>query len=115
MATSDTLKHNSPDVQRITNLCKQHLKAYYGKKFAGLILYGSFAEGKAEPDSDIDLLLLLIEPFNYFQELQTIIDLLQPIQLTADQLISVKPASIEEFKSGSLQLYRNIQRKGIQL
>jgi predicted nucleotidyltransferase len=71
------------------------------------------ARGQAGIASDIDLLVLLDEPFDYFRELRQIIDLLYPIQLDTDQLISAKPAAAAEFEAGSIQLYRNAKREGV--
>ncbi len=61
--------------------CKKALEKYYGSRFKGLVLYGSTARGQASLTSDIDLLVLLGKPFDYFFELRQIIDLLYPIQL----------------------------------
>jgi predicted nucleotidyltransferase len=77
------------------------------------MLYGSYARNQAELSSDIDLLILLEQPFNYFQELKNIVELLYPLQLETERLISAKPAAINEFKNGSLQLYRNVLREGV--
>jgi predicted nucleotidyltransferase len=93
--------------------CRIALEGHYGPRFKGLVLYGSVARDQASPDSDIDLLVLLSEPFDYFQELRQIIDLIYPIQLDVDRLISAKPAPVEEFEAGSIQLYRNAKREGI--
>jgi len=41
--------------------------------------------------------------------------LLYPVQLDTDQLISAKPAPLDEFENGSIQLYRNAKREGILL
>ena len=71
------------------------------------------ARDQATPDSDIDLLVLLSKPFDYFQELRQIVDLLYPIQLESDRLLSTKPAPVDEFEAGSIQLYRNAKREGI--
>jgi len=76
-------------------------------------LYGSMARDQAGITSDIDLLVLLSKPFDFFQELHQVIDLLYPIQLDTNQLISAKPASLDEFEDGSIQLYRNAKREGI--
>lgn len=65
------------------------------------------------PVSDIDLLILLSQPFNYFDELRQIIELLYPIQLESDQLISAKPAPLDEFEHGRIQLYRSAKREGV--
>jgi predicted nucleotidyltransferase len=93
--------------------CRIALESHYGPRFKGLVLYGSVARDQASPDSDIDLLVLLSEPFDYFRELRQIIDLIYPIQLDVDQLISAKPAPVEEFEAGSIQLYRNAKREGM--
>jgi predicted nucleotidyltransferase len=73
------------------------------------------ARDQASPASDIDLLVLLNQPFDYFDELRRIIELLYPIQLDSDQLISAKPAPMDEFERGSIQLYRNAKREGVLL
>ena len=92
--------------------CKNILKKHYGTQFKGLIMYGSIVRKQADVESDIDLLLLLSEPFDYFSELSQIIDLLYPIQLESERLLSVKAAAENEFNDGTLQLYRNIKREG---
>ncbi len=81
----------------------------------GLILYGSVVREEADEESDIDLLVLLDEPYDHFRELQKIIDLLYPVQLESDLLLSAKPAPEHEFIAGRLQLYRNAKREGILL
>ena len=97
----------------ILTKCDHMLSDYYGEKFQGLILYGSMARGQADNFSDIDLLVLLKKPFNYFQELRRIVDLLYPVQLESENLISAKPAAKEEFESGEILLYRFAKREGV--
>ncbi|HEX3047507.1 MAG TPA: nucleotidyltransferase domain-containing protein [Bacillota bacterium] len=99
-------------ILEVINRCKTALEAHYGLQFKGLVLYGSFSRSQAGPLSDIDLLVLLNKPFDYFQELRRIIDLLYPIQLDSERLISAKPASLDEFERGSIQLYQNAKREG---
>jgi predicted nucleotidyltransferase len=93
--------------------CKATLESDYGSRFKGLVLYGSVARDQASSISDIDLLVLLNNPFDYFAELRRIVDVLYPIQLQSDRLISAKPAPLDEFEKGSLQLYRNARRDGV--
>jgi predicted nucleotidyltransferase len=97
----------------ILNKCNQILCDYYGEKFQGLILYGSMARGQADNFSDIDLLVLLKKPFNYFQELRKIVELLYPVQIESERLISAKPAAKEEFESGKIRLYRFAKSEGL--
>ncbi len=99
----------------ILKQCKQLLKAHYGLRLAGLVLYGSTARGQAGPSNDVDLLVLLKKPFDFFQELRVITDVLYPLQLESDHLISAKPAAADEFENGLLQFYRNVRREGVAL
>jgi len=99
----------------IAHRCKSVLASHYGPQFRGLVLYGSVARHQADAGSDIDLLVLLRPPFDYFRELRHIIDLLYPLQLESPQLISAKPAAQDEFEQGVIQLYRNAQREGVWL
>jgi predicted nucleotidyltransferase len=100
-------------VNSILKKCENILRDYYGDQFEGLILYGSMAKGQADNTSDIDLLVLLNKPFDYFQELRKIVDLLYPVQLESENLISAKPAAKEEFESGKILLYRLAKRENL--
>lgn len=93
--------------------CKDALAKTYGKRLRGVILYGSIARKTAEKTSDIDLLVLLTPPFDYFTELRKIVDVLYPVQLDSDRLISAKPVLATDYESGSLALYRNAARDGV--
>ena len=86
----------------IIKKCNKILSDYYSEKFQGLILYGSMARGQGDNFSDIDLLVLLKKPFNYFQELRKIVELLYPVQLESKNLISAKPVAKEDFEAGEL-------------
>jgi predicted nucleotidyltransferase len=101
------------DTKQIINKCKEVLAKNYGKRLKGVILYGSMARGEGTADSDIDLLVLLEPPLDYFAELRNLIEVLYPIQLESEQLISAKPVSLNDFELGSLSLYRNARREGV--
>ena len=98
---------------QIVQKCKEALAKQYGRRLKGVILYGSLARGEATPASDIDLLVLLEPPLDYFAELWNLIEILYPIQLESEQLISAKPVSVGDFELGSLSLYRNARREGV--
>lgn len=100
-------------VIEVAERCKSVLESCYGSQFKGLVLYGSAARDQSSPFSDVDLLVLLGQPFDCFQELRRIVELLYPIQLESDWLISAKPVLRDEFEHGSIQLYRNAKREGV--
>ena len=99
--------------QAIIQKCKQILDEHYKSSFEGIILYDSTAREQSDIHSDIDILVLVNEPFANFQELRQIIDLPYPLQLESESLIAAKPASKTVFDNGDLQLYRNAKREGI--
>ena len=98
--------------REIGQRCAAILESFYGARFKGLVLYGSVARGEAGEGSDIDLLVLLGGQFDHFRELRRIVDLLYPVQLESERLISAKPAAVDEFEDGSVRLYRNAKREG---
>jgi predicted nucleotidyltransferase len=93
--------------------CKDTLKKHYGTVLHGVILYGSSPVSYSDFSSDIDLIVLLNKSFDFFKELRQISELLYPIQLESDQLISAKPAKVNDFEDGTIQLYRNAKRNGL--
>jgi predicted nucleotidyltransferase len=100
-------------LNEILQQCRIILESYYGWRFKGLILYGSVARDQASAASDLDLLVLLDPPVDYFAELRQIIELLYPIQLESERLISAKPVPVDEYEKGRIQLYRNAHREGL--
>lgn len=99
--------------KNVVKKCKIVLQKHYGSRFRGLVVYGSTARHQANPESDIDLLVLLAQPVDYFSELRQIIDILYPVQLESDRLISAKPAPVGDYEAGAIQLYRHAKREGV--
>lgn len=100
-------------IEEIIQECKEVLAKQYGKRLKGVILYGSTARRDSADSSDIDLLVLLDQPMDYFVELRQLVDVLYPIQLKSDRLISAKPVSFNDFEMGTVSLYRNARREGV--
>jgi uncharacterized protein len=99
--------------RQIVKKCKEALAKKYGKRLRGVILYGSSARKESTIQSDLDLLVLLDGPLDYFAELRNLIDVLYPIQLESEKLISAKPAFYKDFEMGTISLYRNARREGV--
>ena len=102
-----------PAVEALLTQVRARLQGHYGARLAGVVLYGSVARRTEDPESDVDLLVLLRGELDYFRELRTLVEVLYPIQLDAERLISALPAVLEEYRAGSLQLYRNAAREGL--
>lgn len=105
--------YKTAPLNRILVKCKQTLAETYGKRLKGVILYGSMARKNSAPSSDVDLLVLLAPPVDYFAELRNLVDTLYPVQLESKRLISAKPVSVDDFETGKTSLYRNAKKEGI--
>ena len=101
------------EVPDLLTRAKSILQAHYGDRMEGLILYGSEARGEATEESDIDLMVLLKEPFSTFEEISCITHVLYPLQLESERWISAIPGSADAVARGAIQLYRNILEDGV--
>jgi len=89
------------------------LKALYGERFRGLLLYGSYARGDQREGSDVNLLLLLVGPVNTVQEILHLETVAWPLSLEATLTLSVMPASIEDFEQAESIFLRTVRREAI--
>jgi len=92
---------------------KTPLAEAFGPRLRGIVLYGSEARGQSEPDSDIDVLVLLAGPFDFGQDLTTCIDALYPLVLETGRPIDVMPVEQSVYEAQEFALYRNVKREGI--
>ena len=109
MATKTTTKE---EIAPLLAECKQALAEHYGDRFRGLFLFGSVARGEDEPDSDIDLMVLLADEFQYGKELWNIIRLFSPLQMKYGRMLSPIPAVETEFERKSQPLYKFAREEG---
>jgi len=92
---------------------KAILAETYGDRLRGVVLYGSEARGEADPDSDIDLLVLLEGAVDFGKELRACIHVLYPLVLELGRPIDVFPIEVEAYDAGEFPLYVNAKREGI--
>ena len=85
----------------------------FGERLRGVVLYGSEARGDAEPDSDIDLLVLLSDLEDFGGDLRTCIHVLYPLVLELERPIDVFPVDVKAYEAAELPVYANAKREGI--
>jgi uncharacterized protein len=103
--------HNDPMLQK----CRAILQALYGERLHGVVLYGSCARGTEETQSDIDLMVLLEGPVDGAQEIRRIWEVLYPLQLESERLLSVVPVDVALYNRGEYALYRQAKAEGVVL
>lgn len=100
-------------IKEIIAKTRQGLENIYGEQLDKLVLFGSQARGDARADSDIDILIVLKNSFNYSQESDRISFLIADLCLEYNVLISCAFATWEQFQHHNTGFFRNIRTEGV--
>ena len=92
---------------------RTNLQDAFKDRLRGVILYGSEARGQADPDSDIDLLVLLEGPVDGRRDSWTCIRALYDLTLETERPIHAKPVDVRDYEAQNFPLYRSVKREGI--
>ncbi|MBI5059970.1 nucleotidyltransferase domain-containing protein [candidate division KSB1 bacterium] len=95
---------------------KARLVDLYGERLSRVILYGSQARGDAEPDSDIDVLVVLKGTVEFGTELRWVGPIVADISLRNTVVLSPMILSETDMDSRRNQAFlQNIRHDGIKL
>ena len=92
---------------------KKGLRELYGERFRGLYLYGSYARGTADSDSDVDVLVVLAGEVNPYAEISRANDLLSGIDLRHDVLISFVAVPEGWLRESPGAICSSVRREGV--
>ncbi|MCB1189940.1 MAG: nucleotidyltransferase domain-containing protein [Leptospiraceae bacterium] len=102
-----------PSIIQPVEEIKLSLKRIYKAKLKNLILFGSYARGNFEEGSDIDILLLIENVKNIFDERKKLSYNICDICLKYDVLLSVIPYDFNEYNKLRTPFILNVKREGI--
>lgn len=91
---------------------QSQLDLQFGKSAPQMLIYGSVARGQAQPESDIDVLLLYPVDIQPGQEIRRIGSILADLNVRYQVLISVLPVSQSTYNRAEGALWENIRREG---
>lgn len=92
---------------------KKALRAIYGARLGAIYLYGSYARGDYDADSDVDLLVTLRGEANPWVESSRLSETLSDICLTHDLLIAAYTVPEVWLRERETPLFINIRREGV--
>jgi len=113
MPSMSSVAENNHENGKLLNRIKALLQDSFKTRFQGVVLFGSEARGESRPDSDIDILVLLDGPIDWWEDLRTIIDALYDLQLEILRPIRPIPVDITSYLNGKFALYRSARKQGI--
>ena len=104
-----------PDnIKKLLSELKKGLARIYGDQLEGVYLFGSYARGDQHPpDSDIDVLIVFANEFDYREVERRAADFMASLCLENDVLISWVFASQTEYALSKSPLMINVRRESL--
>ena len=106
------------DIQNILLLFAQNVRNLIGKNLSKILVYGSYARGDYNENSDIDIMILTSLPENKIEPIEdALYDIAFDFMMEYEIQISVIVKNEEHFKYwlGALPFYDNVEREGIEI
>ncbi len=94
---------------------RRRLEEIYGPRLLRLVLFGSRARGDADPDSDIDVLIVLSGPFDDWAETQRTSKVTSEVSIKFDTDIARIFSTPEDYAEKTMPIYEAIRREGVRV
>jgi len=102
-------------LQHILSQLKQDLRNLYGDRLCSLTLFGSQARGDSQPESDIDVMVVLKAPVNPGEEIKRTGKIVADLSLDYDVVISCLFMDEIYYQTRNSALLRNVRQEGVLL
>jgi predicted nucleotidyltransferase len=113
MSTVNSAVRSPSEVRSILAEFRLGLESLYGARLCGLYLFGSYARDEAEPESDIDVLIVLDQVSNYPGEVDRTGSLASELSLRHGLSLSRVFLSQRAWAEGTDFFVKNVRQEGI--
>ena len=100
-------------IRKLMKELKEGLVRIYGDRLKAVYLYGSYARGDYRQGSDVDVMILLSDYRNYWEELRRSTELASEISLEYDVTVSRLIMKEIQWKEWDMPVLRNIHKEGV--
>ncbi|GAB3804452.1 nucleotidyltransferase domain-containing protein [Spirosoma humi] len=108
--------HINPAIEPIVREFKKAVQELYGDRLVDVVLYGSYARGDYDDESDIDLMVVLTdESVNTYAELFRLSDFTMDFILRYGKAISVLPIPAKRYYKSFGPVYQNARLEGLRI
>ena len=101
------------NLEQLLKEFKSGLAALYGSQLCGLYLFGSYARGEQDAESDLDVLIILTHYERYSTEIERTGDLVSTLSLKYSISISRKFITESRWINLDSALLRNVRAEAI--
>jgi predicted nucleotidyltransferase len=89
------------------------LKQHYGARLRGMFLFGSWARGEPDSESDVDILVVLTEMNRYGREIEETSDIVASISLSHGLSICMIFVRELDWRSADTPFLQNVREEAI--
>lgn len=100
-------------IDRLLREFKEGLERIYGSRLCGAYLYGSYARGEADEESDVDILIVLEDFSNYGEEVERTGQLGADLSLKHGVSISQVFMPVQDWLHGDTPFLANMREEAV--
>lgn len=110
---SEIWNTNRPSIQELLGELKSGLASLYGERLQGVYLFGSYARGDADPESDLDVLVVLQDFNRYAHQVDHTGQLAADLSLKYGVSVSLVFLREHEWRRGDSPFLSNVREEAI--
>lgn len=104
-----------PNLSNVLSELRSHLERLYGQRLISLMLFGSQARADAQPDSDIDVLVVLDGEVDAWTEIERTGEFVSQLCLEYGVVICNIFVSAAQFQTQQTAFLRSVHQEGVRL